>query len=273
MDKKMFFLGIGLAVVMVFCGSMVISNLAKVSQSHADRGSMYQVSTMNALAQGAFEGIQPVSELKKHGDFGIGTFDGLDGEMIVLNGNVYHAMANGSVRIAMDSETTPFSEVAYFNRDFSVTEDHLLNYSEFASDLSAKLPSENGIYSVKIHAEFPSITVRAIPRQEPPYISLLAASANESVYTYQNMTGTIVGFYEPEYLSGVGAPGYHLHFISDDGKHGGHILDMTVPSGTVAEFGTLHGFTMILPEPGAPTKPDPGRNLTTDIARAEHANS
>ena len=65
--------------------------------THADRETLYQVSTIDALMQGAYEGVQPVSEIRKHGDFGIGTFDALDGEMIVLDGTVYQAKADGKI--------------------------------------------------------------------------------------------------------------------------------------------------------------------------------
>ena len=58
-------------------------------------------------------------ELKKHGDFGIGTFDALDGEMIVLDGVVYQAKADGHIYQAADNLTTPFATVTYFDSDLA----------------------------------------------------------------------------------------------------------------------------------------------------------
>src|SRR5512137_1292807 len=107
MDAK-FFLGIGLAIVLVFAGLAVYTSFAKLpgtARATGDREVLYQVSTIDALMQGVFDGVEPVAELKKHGDFGIGTFDALDGEMIVLDGIVYQAKADGHIYTAGDSQT------------------------------------------------------------------------------------------------------------------------------------------------------------------------
>nr|MBS9408302.1 acetolactate decarboxylase [Streptococcus oralis] len=42
---------------------------------------VYQTSTMLALLDGIYDGVISFEELKERGDFGIGTFDQLDGEM------------------------------------------------------------------------------------------------------------------------------------------------------------------------------------------------
>ncbi len=70
MDLK-FFLGIGLAIVIVFCGASVYTHFVKATPGSVDRETLYQVSTIDALMQGVFEGVQPVAELKKHGDFSV----------------------------------------------------------------------------------------------------------------------------------------------------------------------------------------------------------
>ena len=109
MDTK-FFLGIGLAIVLVFAGASVYTSFAKLQDTAAgpdDREVLYQVSTIDALMQGVFDGVQPVGEIRKHGDFGIGTFDALDGEMIVLDGVVYQAKADGHIYTAMPTARRP----------------------------------------------------------------------------------------------------------------------------------------------------------------------
>ena len=121
MDNLKFFLGIGLAIVLVFFGASVYTRFGGDTTGPVDRETLYQVSTIDALMQGVFDGIQPVGELKTHGDFGIGTFDALDGEMIVLDGVVYQAKADGHIYRASDSLTTPFATVTYFDRDRTAT--------------------------------------------------------------------------------------------------------------------------------------------------------
>lgn len=267
MDRKTFFLGIGLAVVLVFCAGAVYSGLAKAP--HTDRDTLYQVSTIDALMQGAFDGVEPVGELKKHGDFGIGTFDALDGEMIVLDGKVYRAGADGAISIAPDNDTTPFATVTYFDRDFVEKTSEPMNFSTFSSTMSAGLPSQNIIYAVRIHGMFPVMKVRSIPAQRKPYPTLTAAAENQSVFTYQDTTGTVVGFYTPSFLKGLDVTGFHLHFISDDRRTGGHILDFTVPGNTTVEYDITPGFTMILPTSGSFTGADLTKDLSGDLAKVE----
>jgi len=272
MDTR-FFLGIGLAIVLVFCGATVYSSITKLSTAALvpeDRETLYQVSTIDALTQGVFDGIQPISELKKHGDFGIGTFDALEGEMIILDGKVYQAKADGRVYTVMDNATTPFATVTHFNRDFSLTTGQPMNFSVFSMNMSTSLPSQNMIYAVRMHGIFPQMKVRAIPAQQKPYPTLTDAAKNQSVYTFSNSTGTVVGFYMPEFMKGLNVAGYHLHYISDDHLTGGHILDFAVLQNTTVEYDITPGFTMSIPTGGDFVKVDLSKNLTSEIANVEN---
>jgi len=271
MDTK-FFLGIGLAVVLVFAGAAIYTSFAKLpgtTRATGDRDVLYQVSTIDALMQGVFDGVQPVGEVRKRGDFGIGTFDALDGEMIVVDGVVYQAKADGHIYMASDSQTTPFATVTYFDRDQAVTTDSPMNLSVFSSTMAGRLPSGNMVYAVRMHGTFPFMKVRAIPAQHKPFPTLAEASKNQSVYIYSDSTGTIVGFYTPVFFKGLNVAGYHLHFISDDRKTGGHILDLTVPANTTVEYDITPGFAMALPTSGDFTGVDLSQNLSGDLAKIE----
>jgi acetolactate decarboxylase len=271
MDTK-FFLGIGLAIVIVFAGASVYTHFAKMpdtARTTDDREVLYQVSTIDALIQGVFDGVQPVGDIRKRGDFGIGTFDALDGEMIVLDGVVYQAKADGHIYMATDSQTTPFATVTYFDRDLTVTTDRPMNFSAFASTMAGTLPTGNMVYAVRMHGTFPTMKVRAIPAQNKPYPTLTEASKNQSVYSYSDTTGTVVGFYTPVFFEGLNIPGYHLHFISDDRKTGGHILDLTVPANTMVEYDMTAGFAMTLPTSGDFTGVDLSQDLSADLAKIE----
>jgi acetolactate decarboxylase len=271
MDTKIF-LGIGLAIVLVFAGASVYTSFAKFQDTGrvtADREVLYQVSTIDALMQGVFDGVQPVGEIRKHGNFGIGTFDALDGEMIVLNGVVYQAKADGHIYVATDNQTSPFATVTYFDRDHTATTDTPMNISVFSLTMAEKLPTGNMVYAVQMHGTFPSMKVRAIPAQHKPYPTLANASANQSVYTYTGSTGTVIGFYTPVFFKGINVAGYHLHFISDDRKTGGHILDFTVPENTTVEYDITPGFAMALPTSGDFTGVDLSQDLSGDLAKIE----
>jgi acetolactate decarboxylase len=270
MDTK-FFLGIGLAIVLVFSFAAVYTSFSRLPTVAIpeDHETLYQVSTIDALMLGVYDGVQPVSELKKHGDFGIGTFDGLDGEMIVLDGKVYQAKADGRVYLVMDNATTPFATVTIFDRDISLTTNQPMNFSVFSKDMSVRLPSQNMIYAVKVHGTFPWMKVRAIPAQQKPYPTLAEAAKNQSVYTYTNTTGTLVGVYMPLFFDGLNVPGYHLHFLSDDHQTGGHILDFVVPANTKVEYDITPKFEMLLPTSGAFTGVNLSQDLSKELARVE----
>jgi acetolactate decarboxylase len=265
MDRK-FFLGIGLAVAIVFAGAAIYNSLARQAPADsAEYDTLYQVSTISALMQGVYDGTVTIAELRKHGDFGIGTFDRLDGEMIVLDGQVWQAKADGTVVPAADNQTTPFATVTYFSTDFrQTTPNHAMNLSEFATAMAAQLPSQNMIYAVEIHGTFPSVTVRAIPAQEKPYPNMTIAAAGQKVHTYANITGTVVGFFTPVFVKDLDTQGYHLHFLSDDHTRGGHILDMTIPANSSVEYDITQYYTVALPTTGAFA----GTNLTADMSGA-----
>jgi acetolactate decarboxylase len=189
--------------------------------------------------------------------------------MIVLDGTVYQAKADGIIYTVPDNATTPFAMVTFFEHDINVTTGQPMNFSVFSTDMSDRLPSQNMIYAVRMHATFPHMKVRAIPGQQRPYLKLTDAAKNQSVYVYADSTGTVVGFYTPVFFKGLNAAGYHLHFISDDRHTGGHILDFEVPANTTAEYDITPGFEMVLPTSGAFTEVDLSQNLSEGLARVE----
>lgn len=191
-----------------------------------DRDVMYHVSVLDVLMNGSYGGITNAKDLKAHGDFGIGTFEGLDGEMIVLNGTVYQARSDGLVRPMDDASSIPYAEITYFDPDQAISLAGLYNYSMLTAAIDEKLPSKNDFYAVRIRATFPYLKVRSPPKQHEPYPVLSEALKNQSVFELYNVSGTIVGYYTPSYARGVAAQGYHFHFISDDRKSGGHVLDL-----------------------------------------------
>jgi acetolactate decarboxylase len=187
----------------------------------------------------------------------------------VIDGKVYQAKANGRVYPVTDTTTTPFATVTYFERDITKTIDRPMNFSVFSGEMGSKLPSQNMIYAVRIYGMFPSMKVRAIPAQQKPYPLLAEAAKNQSIYSYENTSGTVVGFYTPVFLKGLNVAGYHLHFISDDRHAGGHVLDFTVPINTTVEYDITPAFAMPLPTSGAFTGVDLSQDLSGELAKIE----
>lgn len=204
-------------------------NTSSASTSQ-DTETVYQVALLQSLTQGYYDGIIKVSDLKKHGDTGIGTFEGVNGEMIVIDGKIYQALGDGSVKEAAEDETVPFSNVTFFDNDISVDLKDIKDMASFKSELD-KTVNDNGknmFYVVKVTGTFEKMYVRSEIKQEKPYKSLdKALETDQREFNYENITGTVVGLYCPDYMSGLNAAGWHFHFISDDRTKGGHILDLS----------------------------------------------
>lgn len=233
-----------------------------------DRNTVYQVSTIDALLQGSYDGVVPFTEIKRHGDFGIATFDSLDGEMVAVDGEFYQVKADGSVVPVTDAMTSPFGTVTFFSPDISFILPTASNFSEFSVLTSSLLPSRNLFYAVRIRGEIPYVKARSIPHQEKPYPRLMDAAANQSVFEFNNTTGIVVGFYTPSMAEGLNVPGYHLHYISADRTKGGHILDFRLENATV-ELDTIPRFIMDLPPQGSFLSVDLSENLSNELAVVE----
>ncbi len=223
-------------------------NNTNVSETTQDRETVYQVALLQSLTQGYYDGIIKVSELKKHGDTGIGTFEGVNGEMIVIDGKVYQALGDGTVKEADDNETVPFSNVSFFDSDVSLDLHDIKDMASFKAELdkTVKENGENMFYLVKVGGTFDKMFVRSEIKQEKPYKSLdKALETDQREFNYENITGTVVGLYCPDYMSGLNASGWHFHFISDDRTKGGHMLDLSFASAK-AEFDITPKFDMKL---------------------------
>ena len=195
-----------------------------------DTETIYQVALLQSLTQGYYDGIIKASKLKEHGDTGIGTFQGVNGEMIVIDGKVYQALGDGTVKEAADDETIPFSNVTFFDSDISVDLKDIKDMASFKSELDKTVneKGKNMFYMVKISGTFEKMHVRTELKQEKPYKSLdKALETDQREFNYENITGTVVGLYCPDYMGGLNATGWHFHFISDDRTKGGHMLELS----------------------------------------------
>jgi acetolactate decarboxylase len=210
---------------------------------------LFQYSTIDALLQGLYDGGVTMQNLTTHGDLGIGTFDHLDGEMIVLNGTVYQARADGTVTPAPPEETTPFAAVTFFKFDRSYQLSQLDNISSLTATIDTFLPGKNHFSMIRIDGTFPTVKVRSVPAQQRPYPKMEEAVKEQKVYNLSNVTGTVVGVWSPAFVQGINVPGYHLHFISADRKTGGHILDIATGQATLS-LDEISRFTMELPTSG-----------------------
>jgi len=226
------------AAVIVIAGCAVAFAAADLNHQSAerqDRDELYQVSLLAGLMSGDYYGHVTVAELKARGDTGLGTYDGLNGELIMLNGTVYQAKGDGTVSVADDNQTVPYASVAFLDADRTESLG-ALDLAGLKDALNALVAAEgaNQVYVVTVTGTFASVHVRSELAQTEPYKPLTEVLATDQrEFTYSDLSGTVVGLYCPDYLSNFDAVGWHFHFISSDGTQGGHLLDVSMTAGTV----------------------------------------
>ena len=236
-----------------------------------DTDVMFQVGLLQSLAQGYYDGIVSVGELKQYGDTGMGTFEGLNGELIMLDGEVYQAGGDGIVNSMEDEEMIPYAAVTFFEEDGTI---HL---SE-AADMQALVDTLNGVveengrnlfYFVKITGEFPRMKVRSEKKQEKPYKALdEALKADQVEFEYTDIRGTVVGLCCPDYMSGLNSAGWHFHFISEKHSMGGHVLELSINEADAA-YDVTTDFRLCLTEEQGFQKIRLAEDVTDVIETAE----
>jgi acetolactate decarboxylase len=206
---------------------------------------LYQVSTIDALLAGVYDGEISLKTLKNYGNFGIGTFDGLDGEMVFIDKVFYKIKSNGKVCKVSDDEKTPFASVCNFNYDFFFNLEKSADFKSLKEILNTKISNKNIFYAVKMNGDFEYVKTRSVPKQKKPYPELIEVTKNQPEFYTENIKGTIIGFYCPKFVKGVNVAGYHLHFLSEDNTFGGHVLEFKARNGYV-EIDAINEFLMVL---------------------------
>lgn len=259
--------GIIVAVALVI-GAIALAVVGMAVQE-TGRDRLYQVSTIDALLQGVYDGTVTVASLEREGDTGTGTFDRLDGELTMLDGVVWQARADGSVSRAPPNETTPFAAVTRFRADRTGALGPAGNFSGLEQRLAGFLSSPNLFAMVRADGTFDYVKVRAPPTQSKPYPRLADAIAQQGVHELRNVSGTLVGTYTPPYATGVAITGWHVHFVSADRRFGGHVLDLATDGTPLVGIDDLSSFTVVLPVGTDFTGTDLSQNLSSDLRVVE----
>lgn len=245
-----------------------LDNLVSAALSeylHSSPRRMYQISTSTALVEGVYSGSVSSSILLEHGDFGVGTFAGLDGEMIILDGEIYQAA--GTVRRRSDDFLVPFASITQYREDaaFQIDKAGCLRDVYLACD--PHRCSENLVYALRVDGLFDTIHARAV-HPVPQGSRLLDAAKTELEFHFNNIEGTLVGLWSPAYSSFFSVPGYHFHFISKDRTNGGHVLNCAAQQ-LRASIQMVSEYDVRLPETGSFLTTDLSRNPASDLAKAE----
>jgi acetolactate decarboxylase len=211
----------------------VLRRWAHEMLAHRHDGGVYQTSTMGALLDGVYDGDVTIRELLRHGDFGLGTFNGLDGEMLVLDGTCYQLRGDGSAHVAGADQLTPFAVVTWFRPDRSIEVSEPHDRAAVKALIDASLESTNLIVAVRVTGDFGMVRTRTVTEQHRPYRPFTEATQDQQEISFGDVSGTLGGFRMPDYEQGISVAGYHSHFIDDARTHGGHALDYRLTRGTI----------------------------------------
>ena len=196
---------------------------------------MYQVSTLQALAMGYSRSVVTVEELLNHGNIGLGTFENVDGEMITVDGRCFRALEDGAVVKADPSMGVPFAAVASASQTTSFEIDKMQNIDALKTLMTLKIEEDFGLNSmhvIRIDGYFNKVCARSESAYESQHVELKdILSKTQKDFIFNNIDGTLVCVYFPDYMDGINAPGWHLHFLSSDHTKGGHVFDIAMESG------------------------------------------
>jgi alpha-acetolactate decarboxylase len=214
---------------------------------------LYQYSTASALMAGiASQGIQ-LSELLSHGTYGLGTMTDINGEVVILEGTAYHLQSSGAVRIVGVEEQLPYAMVTLFESATTRTYATFPGLRNKQSVLGCLQTLFLGVTNrfiffiiAKVHCD--QITVRVVQGQQYPRQPLSELGDAQKINRYQNVVGSIVGFWSPAYMDGVSVSGLHMHFLSEDRMHGGHVLELEAKQEICLEAAVLNDFKLELPK-------------------------
>jgi acetolactate decarboxylase len=230
---------------------------------------LFQVSTSGALVEGVYTGAVSSEVILRHGDFGLGTFENLDGEMVVLDGHIYRARGDGTVSEAPEDARAPFAVVTRFAPDVDLQIEPADSLDALMQRCDQHRQSNNIFYAVRLDGEFHQVRMRAV---SPPSSGgrLIDAARAQSEFSLDEVSGTLVGLWSPGFSSAFSIAGYHFHFLSEDRAHGGHLLACSTASLRL-RIEALTDFHLALPENESFLRADLSKNSAGELAYAEQA--
>lgn len=206
--------------------------MEKVKEQGKDAGGVFQLSTMTSLLDGVFEGAMRFDQIRGHGDFGIGTFAHLDGELIGFDNQFFRLRGDGTATPLSSEDMTPFCTLTWFRPQIEEKIDRPMDKETFERKLHALVPSDNLFYAYRIDGVFREVSTRTVAYQEKP-VPMTEAVKTQPVFHFEHVAGTIVGFWTPPYAQGIAVAGFHFHFIDADKQGGGHVMNYVLDHGVI----------------------------------------
>lgn len=222
-----------LLLLFIFLLTSCTKEVKEITRPTEQSDAIYQYSTMVDLVNGVFDGNLTQDEYKSYGNFGIGTYNGVDGEMVYYNGIPYRVSFEGPVEVPPENYLIPFAVTKFFIADSSFSINSNVEDDSLKNSLLKTLLANDKPAAIKISGEFKFLKTRSVPKQSPPYGSIYDVIAQQNTFDLENSIGNIVGFWLPEKLNNLNFPGFHFHYLNSEFTAGGHVLDFELKSGTI----------------------------------------
>jgi len=233
---------------------------------------IFQVSTLQAFVLGYSRAVINVAELLREGDTGLGTFEDVNGEMIVLDGHCYRADQNGCVTEVAAGTGVPFATVASFHGEQRFELNQMPDIASIRRELDRKIEERFGLNSmhvVRIDGEFEKVDARSEAPYRSHHVTLKQVlTQNQKAFIFEKIRGSLVGVYFPDYMDGINMPGWHLHFLSEDRSKGGHVFEVSLRQGA-AKVDRITNIFINLPADAAFDTYSLKQNLQEEIKSVE----
>lgn len=245
---KQFLISMIVLLILLSSCTKEVKNYDAIESSKNKSTTLNQFAVLSTLIEGNYLSDITYKQIKAKGDFGLGTFNCLHGEMVALDGKFYQATIDGKVTLVSDTLKAPFASVHNFISDSTFVINSLIkNVDDLKIFLSRYITDNKNIYSFKIHTSFDSLKFRSVPKQNEPFPNLSEVVKMQTVFSQNEISGTLVGYWFPEYLKEINAAGFHFHFISDDKNYAGHVLNCSFKNAN-AEIDILTNLNLVIPQ-------------------------
>lgn len=208
---------------------------------------IWQTGPVISLLNGVYDGTAPVSEIRRHGNLGVGLWDKANGEGLVVDGIFYQVTADGIAHVKNDADIMPWAMVTDFKAERMIELPPGISMQTIADYIDKQLPTINTFYALRIEGEFSYVQARSEATQKKPYKPFAEVEKHEVKFDFKDVTGVMVGFRSPPYVTNVSVPGYHLHFLNRQRSSGGHVLQFTVKN-AVLYLNKVDRFQMNIPD-------------------------
>ncbi len=211
---------------------------------------LFQVQMVQSLLDGNYDGDVTIGELRDKGSFGIGTIQGLDGELVVVDGEFWNIDIDGRSRLAADDQRVPFAVLTDLKVDVTIELPSRTTKDEVQEHVHSVLDDPTGIYAVRFDGRFEHVQFRSVRHQEPPYRPFAEVlETDQQIFERSGLDAVMVGFHFPDHAEGVNFPGWHFHMVDSSRSTGGHVYDFVLEHATVG-VGRMRRVHLELPERG-----------------------